>query len=60
MKSYPFFIELVAKKFHTIEFKTIGCGLFRKKTRKNAIVEYLGYQIPVTQLYGDMQAAKRD
>jgi len=32
----------------------------RKKTRKNAIVEYLGYQIPVTQLYGDMQAAKRD
>jgi len=33
---------------------------FPKKTRKNAIVEYLDYQIPVTQLYGDMQAAKRD
>jgi len=35
------------------------------KTRKNAIVEYLDKQIPVTQLMGpkgngDMQAAKRD
>jgi len=35
------------------------------KTRENAIVEYLDYQIPVTQLKGpkgngDMQAAKRD
>jgi len=35
------------------------------KTRKNAIVEYFDYQIPVTQLMGakgngDMQAAKRD
>jgi len=35
------------------------------KTRKNAIVENLDYQIPVTQLMGakrngDMQAAKRD
>jgi len=34
-------------------------------TRKNAIVEYLDYQIPVTQLKGqkgngDMQAARRD
>jgi len=29
-------------------------------TRKNAVVEYLDYQIPVTQLNGDMQAAKRD
>jgi len=33
--------------------------------RKNAIVEYLDYQIPATQLKGpkgngDMQAAKRD
>jgi len=37
----------------------------RTKTRKNAMVEYLDYQIPVTQLKGpkgneDMQAAKRD
>jgi len=37
----------------------------REKTRKNAIVEYIDYQIPVTQLMGpkgngDMQAAKRD
>jgi len=32
----------------------------KQKTRKNAIVEYLDYQIPVTQLYGDMQAARRD
>jgi len=35
-----------------------------KKTRKNAIVEYLDYQISVTELKGpkgngDMQAAKR-
>jgi len=35
------------------------------KTRKNAIVDYLDYQIPVTLLMGpkgngDMQAAKRD
>jgi len=36
------------------------------KTRKNAIVDYLDYQIPVTQLSQgpkgneDMQAAKRD
>jgi len=35
------------------------------KTRKNAIVECLDYQIPVTQLMGpkgngDIQAAKRD
>jgi len=30
------------------------------KTRKNAIVEYLDYQIPVTQLNGDIQAARRD
>jgi len=37
----------------------------QNKTRKNAIVQYLDYQIPVTQLKGpkgngDMQAAKRD
>jgi len=36
-----------------------------KKTKKNAIVEYIDYQIPVTQLKGpkgkgDLQAAKRD
>jgi len=36
-----------------------------KTTRKNAIAEYLDYQIPVTQLkgpkrIGDLQAAKRD
>jgi len=36
-----------------------------KKTRKNAIVEYLDYQIPVTQQKGpkgngDIQAANRD
>jgi len=37
---------------------TVDCEYI--KTRKNAIVEYLDYQIPVTQLNGDMQAAKRD
>jgi len=36
---------------------------YSNKTRKNAIVEYLDYQIPVTQLMGpkgneDMKAAK--
>jgi len=30
------------------------------KTRKKAIIEYHDYQIPVTQLNGDMQEAKRD
>jgi len=40
-------------------------GGYMLKTRKNAIVEYLDYEIPVTQLKepkenGDMQAAKRD
>jgi len=35
------------------------------KTRENAVVEYLDYQIPVTQIKGpkgngDMQAARRD
>jgi len=40
-------------------------SLTEGKTRKNARVEYLDYQIPVTQLKGpngngDMQAAKRD
>jgi len=38
---------------------------FEKKRRKNAVVEYLDYQIPVTQQKGpkgngDMHAAKRD
>jgi len=32
----------------------------KEKTRKNAIVEYLDYQIPVTQLNRDMQVAKGD
>jgi len=37
----------------------------RQLTRKNALVEYLNYQIPVNQLKGpkgngDMQAANRD
>jgi len=41
----------------------VGVAYSRNKlalriTRKNAIVEYLGYQKPVTQLNGDMQAAK--
>jgi len=40
-------------------------SIFLKQTRKYAIVEYLHYQIPLTQLMGpkgngDMQAAKRD
>jgi len=40
-------------------------GGYNFKTRKHAIVEYLDYQIPVTQLKGpkgngDVQAAKRD
>jgi len=51
-----------------IEVQTCGIHNFKlidMKTRKNAIVEYLDYQIPLTQLKGpkgngDMQAAKRD
>jgi len=39
--------------------------VIKSKTRKNAIVEYLDYQIPVTQLKGpkgngDIQASNRD
>jgi len=45
-----------------------GVNIFKPhylKTRKNAIDEYLDYQIPVTQQMGpkgneDIQAAKRD
>jgi len=46
--------------------KPVSRPTLHYKTRKNAIVEYLDYQIPVTQLSqgpkgnGDMQAAKRD
>jgi len=55
-------IELRKEKHYT---KVFFCFLETKKTRKNAIVEYLDYQIPVTQLMGpkrngDMQAAKID
>jgi len=39
---------------------TLAVIIIKFKTRENAIVEYLDYQIPVTQLNGDMQAAKRD
>jgi len=47
------------------EFRRPEVKLLLNKTRKNAIVEYPDYQIPVTQLKGpkgngDMQAAKRD
>jgi len=31
-----------------------------KRTREKAIVEYLDYQISVSQPNGDMQAVKRD
>jgi len=41
-------------------FSFSATNIFNKKTRKNAIVQYLDYQIPVTHLNGDMQAAKRD
>jgi len=49
---------IYVRKYAAYDLKT--------KTRKNAIVEFLDYQIPVTQLSqgprgnGDMQAAKRD
>jgi len=42
------------------ESEKITMNSFQSKTRKSAIVEYLDYQIPVTQQNGDMQAAKRD
>jgi len=49
----------------TTRTKILMVIIIRIKTRKNAIVEYLDYQIPVTQLKepkrnGDIQAAKRD
>jgi len=49
----------------TLRVTAIIIIYYKKKTRKNAIVEYLDYQIPVTQLIrpkgnGDMQAEKRD
>jgi len=61
-------------KFELVAFLIVGQQFkerdiiiesFNKKPRKNAVVEYLDYQIPVTQLKGqkgngDMQTAKRD
>jgi len=55
-----------AKSVWKLEIKNVRkspkkpAGVSADKTRKNAIVEYLDYQIPVTQLNEDMQAAKRD
>jgi len=49
---------------HTHNFGVCWYTKKLKKTRKNGIVEYHDYQIPVTQLnqgpkgYGDMQAVK--
>jgi len=63
------FIKMVFFNFVHIKMifvKIIFLHVYTKnKTRKNAIVEYLDYQIPVTQLMGpkgngDMHAAKRD
>jgi len=48
--NFVIFVKPRFHKYHTLE----------SKTRKNAIVEYLDYQIPVTQLNRDMQVAKRD
>jgi len=53
----PEFWQLIANLKH---FSQYTLKNILKKTRKNAIVEYLDYQIPVTQLNRDMQAAKRD
>jgi len=60
-----FIIYLLQKVL--VDNQLLNASLFIKKdlTRKNAIVEYLDYQIPVTQLKGpkrngDMQAAERD
>jgi len=46
-------------------FKMTSWSWKESQTRKNALVEYLDYQIPVTQLKGqkengDMEAADRD
>jgi len=53
------------KNFNLLDKKSCERVNVKIKTRKNAIVEYLDYQIPVTQLMGpkgngDMHAAKRD
>jgi len=60
--NFELFAEYILLKDESEE---IYMNSFQSKIRKNAIVEYLDYQIPVTQLmgpkeYGDMQAAKRD
>jgi len=57
--------SVIYKKLRNLTFKKKSFEPVKKKTRKNAIVEYLDYQIPVTQLMGpkgngDMQAARRD
>jgi len=54
----------IKKKLSQTNTKTLMSEI-KIKTKKNAIVEYLDYKIPVTQLKGpkgngDMQAAKRD
>jgi len=59
----PFFKKIVYNICNFLDLVQKSCFFLyinHFKTRKNAIVEYLDYQIPVTQLYGDMQAAKRD
>jgi len=67
-------VRLIRSKYWIAKVKTLVMAvinscfffvhtLFTKKTKKNAIVEYLDYQIPITQLKGqkgkgDMQAVK--
>jgi len=61
-----FLIGIVAEKIEReLNLLYIIIKIAEQKWRKNAIVEYIDYQIPVTQLKGpkgngDMQAVKRD
>jgi len=58
-------LMVLSNIFFSFNQKYLKAHRNSKTTRKNTIVEYLDYQIPVTQLKGqkgngDMQAAKRD
>jgi len=58
-------VQLSVQNYSRFELKHKSNCWNTQKTRENTIVEYLDYQIPVTQLKGpkrngDMRAVKRD
>jgi len=59
-KRAPAFSMQIAEMKAENYFQYILTHVRNTKTRQNSIVEYLDYQIPVTQLNSDMQVTKRD